>query len=200
MRKAISAMAAAGGLAAVALANASTADAATPKQWDALARCESGGNWHINTGNGYYGGLQFSRSTWLAYGGGAYARTADKATREQQITVAARVAAKQGWGAWPSCSRKANIRGASPTAPDFGAREEVAAGRSTIRKPLASPTNAAKGGSTGKGRHVVRSGETLSSIAEANNVRGGWQALFAANRSVLKSPNILKVGQTLQLA
>ena len=113
--------------------------------------------------------------------------------------MAARVAAKQGWGAWPTCSRKANIRGAAPTAPDFGVRENVAAGRSVIRKPLASPTNSAKGGSTGKGRHVVRRGETLSSIAAANHVRGGWQALFAANRSVLKSPNIINVGQTLNL-
>jgi len=166
-------MAAAGGLAAVALANATAAGAATPQQWDALAKCESGGNWHINSGNGYYGGLQFNRSTWLAHGGGAFAQTANKATREQQITVAARVAAKQGWGAWPSCSRKAGIRGAAPTAPDFGVREDVAAGRSAIRKPLSSPTNAAKGGSTGKGKHVVHSGETLRPSPRPTTSRAG---------------------------
>ncbi|MGB3955760.1 MAG: transglycosylase family protein, partial [Brooklawnia sp.] len=67
--------------------------------WDAIAQCESGGNWAINTGNGYYGGLQFAASTWTAYGGGAYAPTANLATREQQIAIAEKVLAAQGWGA-----------------------------------------------------------------------------------------------------
>ena len=75
------------------------------RDWDAVARCESGGNWSINTGNGYYGGLQFSTSTWTGYGGGAYAPRADLATREQQIAVAERVLAGQGKGAWPTCGR-----------------------------------------------------------------------------------------------
>ncbi|CAN5354567.1 hypothetical protein BH09PAT4_BH09PAT4_04140 [soil metagenome] len=78
--------------------------------WDRIAACESGGNWHINTGNGYYGGLQFSSSTWLGHGGGAYAARADLATREQQIAVAKKVQAGQGWGAWPVCSYKAGVR------------------------------------------------------------------------------------------
>ena len=199
MRKAITAMAAAGGLAAVALASATTADAATDAQWDALAKCESGGNWHINTGNGYYGGLQFSAGTWRAYGGGTFASTADKASREQQITVAAKVAKAQGWTAWPSCSLKAGIRGASPTAPDFGDRGNVAASRSAVRTPIASPTNVAKGGSGGHGKHVVRRGETLSSIATANHVSGGWQKLYKVNKNVLKSPNVIRVGQVLAL-
>jgi uncharacterized protein YabE (DUF348 family) len=77
--------------------------------WDAIAACESGGNWSINTGNGYYGGLQFSYSTWLAYGGGAYAQTANLASREQQIAIAERVQAAQGWGAWPVCSAQAGV-------------------------------------------------------------------------------------------
>jgi uncharacterized protein YabE (DUF348 family) len=72
--------------------------------WDQIAQCESGGNWHINTGNGYYGGLQFSAGTWTAYGGGAYASRADLATREEQIAVAEKVQAAQGWGAWPACT------------------------------------------------------------------------------------------------
>ena len=72
--------------------------------WDAIAQCESGGNWAINTGNGYYGGLQFSSTTWLNLGGGAYAPTADLATREQQIAIAEKVLAAHGWGAWPACS------------------------------------------------------------------------------------------------
>ena len=72
--------------------------------WDALAQCESGGDWHIDTGNGYSGGLQFHPQTWTGHGGGEYAPTAAQASREQQIAVAERVRASQGWGAWPACS------------------------------------------------------------------------------------------------
>jgi uncharacterized protein YabE (DUF348 family) len=71
--------------------------------WDAVAQCESGGNWHINTGNGFYGGLQFDYSTWLAYGGGQYAPRADLATREQQIAVATRLYNARGSSPWPVC-------------------------------------------------------------------------------------------------
>jgi hypothetical protein len=71
--------------------------------WDALARCESGGNWAINTGNGYYGGLQFSYGTWHDYGGGAYADYPHQATREQQIAVAERLRAARGYAPWPAC-------------------------------------------------------------------------------------------------
>jgi hypothetical protein len=74
--------------------------------WAAVAACESGGNWQANTGNGFYGGLQFSASTWLAYGGGAYARTANLASESEQIAVADRVLAGQGIGAWPVCGRR----------------------------------------------------------------------------------------------
>jgi hypothetical protein len=72
--------------------------------WDDLAECESGGDWAINTGNGYYGGLQFSSSTWLTYGGGEFADRADLASRDEQITIAERVRADGGFGAWPSCA------------------------------------------------------------------------------------------------
>lgn len=85
------------------LALAGTANAATDAQWDAVAQCESGGNWSINTGNGYQGGVQFSPSTWAAYGGTQYAPSADQATKQQQIAVAEEVLAGQGKGAWPSC-------------------------------------------------------------------------------------------------
>jgi len=78
--------------------------------WDTLAQCESGGNWAINTGNGYQGGLQFSPSTWAAYGGTAYAPTANLATREQQIAIAEKTLAGQGWGAWPACTAKMGLR------------------------------------------------------------------------------------------
>ncbi|MGB6038265.1 MAG: transglycosylase family protein, partial [Gordonia sp. (in: high G+C Gram-positive bacteria)] len=75
------------------------ASAASDSEWDQVAQCESGGNWAINTGNGYHGGLQFSPSTWSSHGGGQYAPTADQATREQQIAVGERVLATQGKGA-----------------------------------------------------------------------------------------------------
>lgn len=86
------------------------AEVASGSVWDSIAQCESGGNWAINTGNGYYGGLQFNPGTWNAYGGGQYAATADQATREQQIAVAEKVQAAQGWGAWPACTASLGIR------------------------------------------------------------------------------------------
>jgi hypothetical protein len=92
---------------------AGTANAATDSDWDRLAHCESGGNWGINTGNGYEGGLQFSSGTWNANGGNEYASAANDASREQQITVAERVLARQGWGAWPSCSSALGLHSAA---------------------------------------------------------------------------------------
>jgi len=85
------------------IALAGQAAAATDGEWDQVARCESGGNWAINTGNGYQGGLQFSQGTWAAHGGSDYAPAAQMASREQQIAVAERVLATQGRGAWPAC-------------------------------------------------------------------------------------------------
>ena len=79
------------------------ADAASDTEWDQVARCESGGNWAIDTGNGYHGGLQFAPATWSDYGGTAYAAAAQLASKDQQITVAERVLAGQGRGAWPVC-------------------------------------------------------------------------------------------------
>jgi hypothetical protein len=77
--------------------------------WDDLARCESGGNWAINTGNGYYGGLQFSHGTWLAYGGGEFAEYPHQATREEQIIVAERLRAARGYAPWPACRAKLGL-------------------------------------------------------------------------------------------
>jgi uncharacterized protein YabE (DUF348 family) len=78
--------------------------------WDALSACESGGNWAINTGNGFYGGVQFDQSTWERHGGLRYAPRADLATREEQIAIAEVTRARQGWGAWPVCSSRARVR------------------------------------------------------------------------------------------
>ncbi len=92
-------------------ANAPSAEAiASGSVWDSIAACESGGNWAINTGNGYYGGLQFNPGTWAAYGGTAYAPTANLATRDQQIAIAQKVQANQGWGAWPACTARLGLR------------------------------------------------------------------------------------------
>jgi hypothetical protein len=91
---------------------AGTANAAPDNDWDRLAHCESGGNWAINTGNGFQGGLQFSPGTWTANGGGEFAATANHANREQQMAVAERVLARQGWGAWPSCSSALGLHSA----------------------------------------------------------------------------------------
>ncbi|WP_018297618.1 resuscitation-promoting factor Rpf1 domain-containing protein [Corynebacterium lubricantis] len=105
---------AAAAIAATALM-APQASAAPDSDWDRLAQCESGGNWAINTGNGYHGGLQFSASTWQAYGGGEFAPYAYQATREQQIYVAEKTLAGQGWGAWPACSAKLGLNSAPNT-------------------------------------------------------------------------------------
>ncbi|WP_459612598.1 resuscitation-promoting factor Rpf1 domain-containing protein [Corynebacterium urogenitale] len=104
-------------VAGIALAGASAAlapaaQAAPDSDWDRLAQCESGGNWAINTGNGFQGGLQFAPSTWAGFGGTQFAPTADQATREQQIYVAEKVLASQGWGAWPACSAKLGLNSA----------------------------------------------------------------------------------------
>lgn len=89
---------------------ASAPEVANGSVWDQLAQCESTGNWAINTGNGFSGGLQFTDSTWAGFGGTAYAPRAHLATREQQIAVAQKVQAAQGWGAWPACTSKMGLR------------------------------------------------------------------------------------------
>lgn len=87
---------------------AGTATASTPTRvWDKIAACESGGNWSINTGNGYHGGLQFDPDTWREHGGKG---APEDASKSEQIRVAERVLETQGWGAWPVCSRKAGMR------------------------------------------------------------------------------------------
>lgn len=78
--------------------------------WDRLAQCESGGNWSMNTGNGFYGGLQFMQSTWVSVGGTRYAPAPHLASREQQIAAAETLLARSGWGQWPACSTKLGLR------------------------------------------------------------------------------------------
>jgi LysM repeat protein len=149
---------------------------AAEHNWDGVAQCESGGNWSINTGNGYYGGLQFSQSTWEAYGGLEFAPRADLATKEQQIVVAERTLDGQGVGAWPTCGKY--LTEATPTA-----------------EPAPAPP-AATTPST-EGTYTVQSGDTLAKIADAQGVDGGWEELWAANRDTVPDPNVIYVGQEL---
>ena len=172
-----------GGAAAVSLGVlAAPASAAAPNNWDAVAQCESSGNWAINTGNGYYGGLQFSQSTWAAFGGTEYAPRADLATKAQQIAVAERTLDAQGPGAWPSCGKALN-----PSAPKAGAAPAASA-------LVSAPAPAATGRT-----YTVQAGDTLGRIAAEQGVAGGWQALYAANDDRLSDPNRISVGQVLQL-
>ncbi|MFJ7249343.1 transglycosylase family protein [Kitasatospora sp. NPDC098652] len=124
-----------------------TANAAPVATWDKVAQCESGGNWSINTGNGFYGGLQFTSSTWAAFGGTAYAPQANQATKDQQIAVAEKVLASQGPGAWPVCSVQAGLTkgGAAPTVDTSAgsAAAKPAAKPATPSKPAAKPAKPA---------------------------------------------------------
>ncbi|MEU9054245.1 transglycosylase family protein [Streptomyces sp. NPDC048384] len=201
------------GAAAVAapLMAAGSASAATASEWDAVAQCEAGGNWSINTGNGYYGGLQFSASTWAAYGGTAYASTADQATKAQQIEIAEKVLAGQGKGAWPHCgtglsSAAYNGSGSSQsTEATPRATEEQPASRSADRpaaekkstKTVTTPTG--KKVKKGDGEYKVVKGETLSSIAEKKKVKGGWEKLFQLNKDIVEDADLIYPGQQLHL-
>jgi hypothetical protein len=141
--------AAVAGVASVAGGLATAGSASAGSVWDSVAACESGGNWSINTGNGYYGGLQFSGSTWRAYGGGAYAPRADLASRSAQITVAQRVLASQGPGAWPTCGARAGLtRSNGGSAVAYAAdRSAPVASRSAVRTaPRVAHAPAARAG------------------------------------------------------
>ncbi|WP_284445723.1 transglycosylase family protein [Curtobacterium citreum] len=192
---------------------AAPANAASGSTWDALAQCESGGNWAINTGNGYYGGLQFNLGTWQANGGSGNPASA---SREAQIAVAERVLASQGWGAWPACSAKLGLSGttgaapqaAAPATPQQQAAPQQAAPKATTQaapkavapsapkaavssKPAAVPTS----GKT----YTIQSGDTLDTIATKLNIDGGYMKLWAANTSTIDDANLIYAGQELQL-
>ena len=125
-------------LAAVPVVTASPASAET-SAWDKLASCESGGNWHINTGNGYYGGLQFADGTWDGYGGERFASRADLARRGEQIIIAARLLDNSGWGPWPSCSSRLGLGAAE--------RREALATAAAIQDRLFGNGQSSGGGS-----------------------------------------------------
>ena len=178
-----------------------TAHASTTHNWSGVANCESSGNWSINTGNGYYGGLQFSSSTWLAYGGGAYASRADLATEGQQIAIAEKVLASQGVGAWPVCGRylsSGTTPGATPPPPKAKAPKSTPVTppvEKPVRNPGPTPPTSGQAKTT---TYVVRSGDTLSAIAHSQHVAGGWRKIVALNPSI-KNPNQIYVGENLNI-
>ncbi|WP_157882176.1 transglycosylase family protein [Streptomyces rubellomurinus] len=203
-----------------------TASAASVATWDKVAQCESSGDWSINTGNGFYGGLQFTSSTWAAFGGTAYAPQANQATKDQQIAVAEKVLASQGPGAWPVCSVQAGLtKGGTPAAVDTSAGTAAKpAAKPAPAAPAAKPAAAAqdqaaadsaktgsaksdwaKGDWAQKGQtqahgsdYTVVDGDWLSSIAAKHNVQGGWQHLYDLNRATLTAgPDTIYPGQHL---
>jgi LysM repeat protein len=183
------------------LGPAGAAQAKSSVNWDAVAQCESGGNWGISTGNGYYGGLQFSRSTWTANGGGKYASTANKASRSEQISVAERVLAHQGIGAWPVCGHKGGSTKhytATHTS-GSGSRSESHKKVTTHHKSTTASVRPATAKADGAD-YTVKSGDTLSKIATKHAVKGGWRALYTLNKSEIGgNPNLIFPGQQLAL-
>jgi resuscitation-promoting factor RpfA len=172
--------------------------ASADTDWDELAQCESSGDWSTNTGNGFGGGLQFTDSTWDAFGGSG---DPEDASRSEQIQVAERVKAEQGMNAWPTCSKKtgntddsantgssgSSDSGSSDSDSDSSETESIAAGGSTQQ---AQPTQAPAGGA-----YTVVSGDTLSSVAAAHNV--SWQSV-AQNNSIA-DPDSISPGQQLKM-
>ncbi|MFJ8075228.1 transglycosylase family protein [Streptomyces sp. NPDC096176] len=197
----------AGAAIAAPMLGATSASAATTSEWDAVAQCEAGGNWSINTGNGYYGGLQFSASTWAAYGGTAFASTADQASKSQQIQIAEKVLAGQGKGAWPHCGV-----GLSSASPESGSTEQskpsterseaptTRSERSAAPAPAEKAAPKAKSFKKGDGEYKVKAGDTLSTIAEAEKVKGGWEKLFDLNKDIVENADVIHPGQQLHLS
>jgi resuscitation-promoting factor RpfA len=181
----------------IALAGPLPAQAATTV-WDKVAKCESGNRWHINTGNGYYGGLQFSPGTWKAFGGRKYGSQAHKASKAEQIAIARRVLAVQGPGAWPTCSRRAGLTKKNGKADKKAVpATNPGASKAKASKPKAKPA-VKKSTATVKRITVVR-GDTLAKLANRHNVKGGWRGLWKLNKKTLKNPNLIYVGQVLRI-
>ncbi|WP_374774318.1 LysM peptidoglycan-binding domain-containing protein [Streptomyces sp. NBC_01310] len=199
---------------------AGTASAATASEWDKVAQCESGGNWAINTGNGYYGGLQFSSSTWAGFGGKSYAPQANQASKAQQIAVAEKVLKVQGKGAWPHCgkglSNSSSTGGGDTTTPTKPKKTETkktetkktetkATPKKETKRPEAPVTRSERAEApvapkTGNGSYEVKSGDTLGNIAEANGVKGGWEKLFELNKDIVSDADLIYPGQKLKLS
>ena len=193
--------------AAIPFAMSSPAQAATTNTWERLPSCESGGNWHINTGNGYYGGVQFSDATWDSNGGERFAKRADLATKAEQIVIAEKVLDARGWSPWPALQQPARSRRLrrprrAQEAPERqeGRQQGRLAGRRQPGRLEAGLARQAPQGTTAHAMYVVRSGDTLSGIASKKDVSGGWQHLYRMNRATIgNNPGMIRPGQRLRL-
>ena len=189
----------AGAAFALPLVSASNAKAASVDTWERVAACESSGNWQINTGNGYYGGLQFSQSSWEAAGGTEYAARADLASKSEQIATAEELLAMQGPGAWPVCGSEGGLTSGAPPAevppePEAPPQQPTQPQQPAQPQQPTQPQSPDSSGSV----YTVRSGDTLSDIAVAHGVP--WQDLYDANRSVVgDDPDFILPGQQLTI-
>ena len=188
----------AGGVSVTAAQSASADDV----NWDAIANCESGGNWGINTGNGYYGGLQFSQSTWNAYGGSG---SASSASRDEQIAVAERVLDSQGIGAWPVCGQygsSGQSYSGTNTEGSSGYSQDTSSSYSEDYSQGADYSSDYSGGADysasreATGTYEIQAGDTLSSIAEAHGTT--WQDLAALNSGIVDA-NLIYAGETINV-
>ncbi|OEV02783.1 transglycosylase family protein [Streptomyces oceani] len=191
----------AGAAVAVPLMSATSAQAASVDTWGKVAQCESGGDWQINTGNGYYGGLQFSESSWAAAGGTQYAPRADQASKQQQIATAERLLEMQGPGAWACASAGGLSQGgpAADVAPEGDAASDDAPQQQEPQQQPEKPEQnqqSQQSPQTGGDTYTVRSGDTLGSIADEHGT--SWQRVFEANKSVIgDDANLILPGQEL---
>ena len=203
---------AAGVAGTAALLGPASAAQASSVNWDAIAQCESGGNWSISTGNGFYGGLQFTKGTWRAYGGTKYASTANKASRSEQIAIAEKVLRGQGIGAWPVCGKKGGSSKHYSSTNTSGSKSHKSSSHKSsthksksvthksTKKSATTPkvTRATTAKATGK-TYAVRSGDTLSAIATKNHISGGWHTLYQLNSKTISNPNLIFPGQRITL-
>ena len=227
IRRTAAALAIGGAVAAtVSMPAANAVDGAT---WDALAQCESGGNWSINTGNGFYGGLQFAQQSWSGVGMSGSPATA---TRAQQIEAGERLLAIQGWGAWPACSAKLGLYGKTGAAPTYTEPTTTVAAQSqtqqtytapaaqaapaaveapaaapaapvapAVEAPAAAPVAEAPAAApkAAAGTYTVVPGDSLSLIAAKLGVAGGYQAIAAANTDIIYNVDLIFPGQVLTI-
>ncbi|MFD2417420.1 transglycosylase family protein [Amycolatopsis pigmentata] len=181
------------------LAIAATPAQASSVNWDAIAQCESGGNWSANTGNSFYGGLQFTQPTWKAYGGTG---SPQNASRDQQIQVAERVLQGQGIGAWPVCGARGGSTQSYSGTHTQGSTPKKSVTRSapqqaTAPAPKATSVPDAGPMSNPNGDYTVVAGDTLSKIAEQTGNKGGWQQLQQLNAKYIPNADLILVGQKI---
>ncbi|OEU87315.1 transglycosylase [Streptomyces abyssalis] len=184
-----------GAAVALPMVTAPGAQAASVSTWDKVAECESSGDWQANTGNGHYGGLQFSNSSWEAAGGTKYAPRADQATKEQQIATAEKLLDRQGPGAW-ACAGEGGLTADGAPA-DVDPSGSGDSGGSPQHETHDSDQGETPGDGGGKGNYTVKAGDTLASIASSHGV--DWKELHEDNKSAVDDADLIHPGQKLQV-